>query len=69
VLVHGTLEGVPSPLLECLARNGVILLARKTMRGAAMLTRIAHQPSGDFTESALCPCRLGALIGSNPASA
>ncbi len=69
VLVHGTLEAVPRALVECLAQGGVILLARKTAHGAAMLTRIAHQPSGDFAETALCPCRLGALIGQNAASA
>ena len=63
VLVHGTIEGVPRSLLECLARDGVILLGRRGARGAAMLARIAHQPSGAFTEAALCPCRLGALMG------
>jgi len=68
VLVHGTLEGVPQVLLECLAQGGVILLARRTGRDGAMLVRIAHQPSGAFTEAALCPCRLGALIGPNAAT-
>ncbi len=63
VLVHGTLEGSPPALMECLAQNGVIVLARKGERQAAMLKRIAHQPSGDFTETAICPCRFGALIG------
>ena len=69
VLVHGTMEGVPQALLECLAQGGVILLARKTSRGAAMLTRIAHQPSGEFAETALCSCRLGTLIGSKASAA
>ena len=69
VLVHGTMEGVPAALLECLSQGGVILLARRTTGGAAMLARIAHQPSGEFTETALCPCRLGGLIGSNIAEA
>ena len=63
VLVHGTVEGAPAALMECLAQEGVILLGRRRPRGAAMLTRIAHQPAGGFMESALCPCRLGALSG------
>ena len=62
VLVHGTLEGTPAALIACLAQGGVILLARPGPRGGATLNRIAHQPSGEFTETALCPCRLGALI-------
>ena len=63
VLAHGTLEGMPRPLLECLAQQGVIVLARKQAHGAASLTRIVHQMSGGFVESSICPCRLGALLG------
>ena len=63
VLVHGSIEGLPAALMECLAQDGVIVLARPGERRAATLTRIAHQPSGDFVQSAICPCRLGSLIG------
>ena len=64
VLAHGTLEGTPQPLLDCLTQQGVIVLARQQARGAATLTRIVHQMSGAFAESSICPCRLGALLGS-----
>ena len=63
VLVHGVIDGAPQALMECLAQQGVILLGRRGPRASAVLTRIAHQKSGDFQETALCPCRLGALTG------
>ena len=63
ILVHGVIEATPPVLMESLAEGGVILLGRKGPRGMAQLTRIAHQKSGDFTETPMGPCRLGALIG------
>ena len=68
VLIHGTVEGLPPALLECLAQDGVIVMARKSAGRAATLVRIAHQPTGDFIQNNLCPCRLGALIGPGAAS-
>jgi protein-L-isoaspartate(D-aspartate) O-methyltransferase len=62
VVVHGVLEGTQKALIDSLAEGGVIVLGRKGPRASAMLTRIAHQSSGDFHETAICPCRLGALI-------
>ena len=63
ILVHGTIEGTPQALLECLAEGGVILLGRRGPRGVAQLTRIAHQTSGGFSETPMGPCRLGGLLG------
>lgn len=69
VLIHGAVEGMPPALLNCLAQDGVVVLARRGERRTATLTRIAHQSSGDFAQTVICPCRLGALIEKAPARA
>ncbi len=63
IVVHALVEGLPATLAGALAEGGVIVFGRAAAAGdhLAAITDIAGQ---GLVETALGPCRLGALIPS-----
>lgn len=62
ILVHGIVEWMPDALLGALKDGGIMVLGRRGGVKSAMLTKLVKDGAA-LSETELCACRLGGLIG------
>ncbi len=62
VLIHGLLDTVPAEISALVSQNGVVVFARFDSAGQGVLIRRCDEKTGGWAESALGPCRAGAMI-------